>query len=93
MVDLVPLVPVDGLSAIGGYDWIGFDINTQVSSYHSWMGLRDLVDRSYMVRDVADAQLIRVTVTRANERVSHKKDSSVDDFFFVYANIFNQLHI
>lgn len=54
-VVLVPLIPVGGMLVIGGYDWAGFDMNAQVSSYHSRTGLRDLVSRSYIVRDVADA--------------------------------------
>lgn len=32
-------------------------------------------------------------VSRETERVSHGKKSSRDDFFFVYANLFNQLHV
>lgn len=52
-----------------------------------------MINRSYIVRDVAHAQFIRAAVSRENERVSHGKGSSVDDFFFFYANFFNQLHI
>lgn len=37
--------------------------------------------------------MIRVAVSRENERVSHGKGSSIDNFFFAYANFFNQLHI
>lgn len=92
-VDLVPLVPVGGLLVIDDYDWASFYVNTQVSSYCSRTGLRDLVDRSYIVRDVVDARLIRAATNRENERVSHGKESSADDFFFIYANFFNQLHI
>lgn len=55
--------------------------------------LRDFVDRSYLVRDEADALLIRLAVGRENERVCHGKGSSVEDFFFVYATFFDQLHI
>lgn len=92
-VDPISLVPIGSLPAIGGYDWASRDMNAQVSYYHSRMRLRDLISRSYIVREVEDAWLVRATVNRENERVSHGKESSVDDFFFVYANFFNQLHI
>lgn len=91
-MDPVPLVPVGGLPRVDGYDWAGFDATTQPSGI-SRMALQDWVARSYLVRDTADTCLMRVTVSRENERVCHGKGTSADDFFFMYANLFAQLHV
>ncbi|KOM40307.1 hypothetical protein LR48_Vigan04g050500 [Vigna angularis] len=51
------------------------------------------IDRLYIVRDVEDSRLIRAGVNLRNERVYHEKGSSLDDFFFTYANFVDQLCI
>lgn len=91
-VDVVPLVPVGGLPEVRRYDWASHDVCVQVSYYHSRMRLRDLISWSYIVRDIEDDRLVRAGVSRENERVCHGKGSNLDDFFFIYANLFNQLY-
>ncbi|WVZ06038.1 hypothetical protein V8G54_019384 [Vigna mungo] len=56
------------LPKIGGYDWVGHDVNAQASYYHSWTRLQDMINQSYIVRDVEDSRLIRAAVNRENER-------------------------
>lgn len=77
---------------IGGYDWAGFDVNTQTPSL-SRAGLVDFIGHSYLARDEADARLVRAAVGRENERVCHGKGSSAEDFFFVYTTLFEHPHI
>ncbi|WVZ05649.1 hypothetical protein V8G54_018995 [Vigna mungo] len=76
-----------------GYNWAAHDVSVQVSHYYSRTHLQALISRSYIVRDIEDAQLVRAGISRENERVFHGKESCPDDFFFVYANFFNQLYV
>lgn len=82
-----------GLSIIRGYDWASYDVSLYTSEYYTKKVLKWQVDRSCIFRDVKDARLIRLGVSRQNERVFHEKESSVDDFFFVYTYLFNQLFV
>lgn len=94
-VDIDDVAPVlaGGLSIIRGYDWASYDVSLYTSEYYTKKVLKWQVDRSCIFRDVKDARLIRLGVSRQNERVFHEKESSADDFFFVYTYLFNQLFV
>ncbi|KOM43533.1 hypothetical protein LR48_Vigan05g113700 [Vigna angularis] len=74
-----------------GMWWASQDVSLYVSDYDTKAKLQWWVDRSHIVSDDEDARLIRLGVNWPNEWVFHRKGSSVDDFFFVYAYLFNQL--
>ncbi|KOM40840.1 hypothetical protein LR48_Vigan04g103800 [Vigna angularis] len=57
----------------------------------NWTALTWRIGRLYIVRDVEDSRLIWAGVSLRNERVYHGKGSSPDDFFFMNANVFDQL--
>lgn len=53
-IDPVPLVSVGGLPSVSGYDWVDFEVNTQVSAL-TRSSLQYFVDRSHIMRDSSDA--------------------------------------
>ncbi|KOM40471.1 hypothetical protein LR48_Vigan04g066900 [Vigna angularis] len=91
LVDGSPLELAGIGAVILGYDWAPHDANLFASEYATKKALSWRVGRLYIVRDVEDSHLIRAGVSLQNERVYHGKETSPDDFFFMYANLFSQL--
>lgn len=60
-----------------------------MSEYYMKRKLKWRIDRSYIVKGMEDARLVRVGMSRENKRVFNGKESSLDDFFFMYVNLFN----
>ncbi|KOM57308.1 hypothetical protein LR48_Vigan11g034100 [Vigna angularis] len=85
--------PEGGWPVIRGYRWASHDVGLYVSDYKTKEELQWWADRSFVVRDEYDACLIRLGVSHPNEGVFHGKGSSIEDFFFVYTYLFNQLFV
>ncbi|KOM57372.1 hypothetical protein LR48_Vigan11g040500 [Vigna angularis] len=92
-VDDAPLEWDGDGTVILGYDWAPHDASLFASEYGTKKVLTWRINWLYIVRDVEDSRLIRARVNLRNERVYHGKGSSPDDFFFMYANFFEQLCI
>lgn len=84
VVDGMDAEPTDGWSVIAGYTWGSHDVGSYESEIKSRGDLLQWANQSYLVCDEEDARLIRLSVSRPNERVFHGKGTSVEDFFFVY---------
>ncbi|KOM41235.1 hypothetical protein LR48_Vigan04g143300 [Vigna angularis] len=92
-VDDAPLEPNGDGTIIPGYDWVPHDVSLFASEYGTKKALTWRIGRLYIVRDVEDSRLVQAGVSLRNEQVYHGKGSSPDDFFFMYANFFDQLCI
>lgn len=92
-MDAMRAEPVDGWSAIGGYGWASHYVGSYESEYKSRDDLLEWANQSFLARDEADPQVIRLSVSYPNERVFHEKGTSTKDFFFVYTYIFNQMFV
>ncbi|KOM31619.1 hypothetical protein LR48_Vigan01g117400 [Vigna angularis] len=92
-IDDVGPVSVDCLPVVRGYDWASHGVSLYISEYGTKRQLKWWMDRLWIARDIEDARLMRLGVSRGNERVFHGKESSADDFFFVYTYLFDQLFV
>ncbi|KOM57938.1 hypothetical protein LR48_Vigan11g097100 [Vigna angularis] len=90
-VDGSPFEP-DGQGVVVS-DWAPYVASLYASAYGAREHLEWRVSRTHIVRDVEDSRLIRAGVSLRNERVYYGKRSSLDDFFYMYVNVFSQLFV
>ncbi|KOM43657.1 hypothetical protein LR48_Vigan05g126200 [Vigna angularis] len=85
--------PAGGWLVIGGYDWASHEVGSYEPDFSTREELRLWAERSYIARDGEDARLFRLGVSHPNERVFHGKGTHIEDFFFVYTYLFNQMFV
>ncbi|KOM43254.1 hypothetical protein LR48_Vigan05g085800 [Vigna angularis] len=74
-------------------DWAPYNASLYASQYGTRALLEQRVSRTHIARDVEDSRLIRAGISMRNERVYYGKRSSLDDFFYMYVNVFTQLFV
>ncbi|WVZ15328.1 hypothetical protein V8G54_012894 [Vigna mungo] len=92
-VDREMAEPAGGWLRIRGYRWASLELDEYTSDFGTREDLLWWLNRSYIARDLEDAQLFRLRVSHPNERVFHGKRSSQEDFFFAYIYMFDQMYV
>ncbi|KOM40111.1 hypothetical protein LR48_Vigan04g030900 [Vigna angularis] len=92
-IDGSPFEPDGDDIVVMEYDWTPYGASLFASAYGASELLTWKVNRLHIVRDVEDSRLIWAGFSLRNERVYDRKRSSPDDFFYMYANVFEQLSV
>ncbi|KOM47550.1 hypothetical protein LR48_Vigan07g125400 [Vigna angularis] len=93
VIDAERAEPADGWPMIGGYVWASHEVGSYESDFSTREELWLWAKRSYIARDGEDARLIRLGISHPNERVFHGNGAHTEEFFFVYAYLFNQMFV
>jgi len=76
-----------------GYDWVDFPVKQYFTQYRSGETVGSFAESVNVLEEDIEDNVISFRACKENENVCHGQEGMKEDFFYVYACLFKDLHI